>query len=267
MKVTFNKTDQVNNKHARDKRIQRRVQRTKSPTAHQASKQSVSRSVAAVVRPRFSLLYISTYNGLSHVPGTRYIQRVHKRQFSSTYQTARSSRTTLSDHEVWIRSNLICPPYSISPPYIHYILHGIHAYTAKSYSKITVHAPHYMYSTPPPPCTSNHTTHRRTRQPCLAFLPCRQVSKYSRNYAKLHAERYMQAAMQNADLQQGPRSNRTGICQRSGRTGAAPPSSCPCVACVEQGEQMTLSQMAVWNPCTSLLDGLSFFFLLRNDEL
>ena len=139
MKVTFNKTDQVNNKHARDKRIQRRVQRTKSPTAHQASKQSVSRSVAAVVRPRFSILYISTYNGLSHVPGTRYIQRVHKRQFSSTYQTARSSRTTLSDHEVWIRSNLICPPYSISPPYIHYMYIStalkhtrIYAYTAKS---------------------------------------------------------------------------------------------------------------------------------------
>jgi hypothetical protein len=208
----------VNNKHARDKRTKKTCPssaQSHPPPIKRAISQSVGSSSSS--QAAFSLLYIYTYNGLSHVPGTRYIQRVHKRQLSSTYQTARSSRTTLSDHEVWIRSNLICSPYSISPPYIHYILHGIHAYTAKSQSEITVHAPHYMYSTPPP-CTSNHTTHRRTRQPCLAFLPCRQVSKYSRNYAKLHAERYMQAAMQNADLQlqQGPRSNRTGICQRSG---------------------------------------------------
>jgi hypothetical protein len=122
MEVTFNKTDQVNNKHARDKRTKKTCPssaQSHPPPIKRASSQSVSQSVAAaVVRPRFPYYtYILTTVSrmyLAHVMCN--IQQVQR--YVPEYQTARSSRTTLSDHEVWIRSSLICPPLG-TPSHLH----------------------------------------------------------------------------------------------------------------------------------------------------
>ena len=78
MKVTFNKTDQVNNKHARDKRTKKTCPAHKV-TNRPSSEQSVSQLVAAaVVRPRFPYYtYLHTTVSrmyLAHVIYSEYIK-------------------------------------------------------------------------------------------------------------------------------------------------------------------------------------------------
>jgi hypothetical protein len=78
MEVTFNKTDQVNNKHARDKRTKKTCPAHKV-THRPSSEQSVSQLVAAaVVRPRFPYYtYLHTTVSrmyLAHVIYSEYIK-------------------------------------------------------------------------------------------------------------------------------------------------------------------------------------------------